>query len=169
MKHASINQYKCRVCGFVTKYKGVLEKRHNDNCVAFVERELRDYKHQCNVCKQWFKHRSTIERSHNEKCTVPAAQAAKSARQSKELMQRRDSVRTIRYVDYVVQLKLAQRKDKSEPLQFKPVRGAKRNGAPLEGKVWIYSPEERRATPVPKEELETWLAKGWIRGRKNRI
>lgn len=34
------------------------------------------------------------------------------------------------------------------------------------GKVWIHNLEEKRSTRVPKEQLDEWLDKGWIRGRK---
>jgi len=34
------------------------------------------------------------------------------------------------------------------------------------GKVWITNLEEKVSTRVPKDELEDWLSKGWIKGRK---
>jgi len=34
------------------------------------------------------------------------------------------------------------------------------------GTCWIYSLEEKRSIRIPKEELEEWLSKGWIKGRK---
>lgn len=34
------------------------------------------------------------------------------------------------------------------------------------GNVWIHSLVEKKSIRVPNEELESWLSKGWIKGRK---
>lgn len=34
------------------------------------------------------------------------------------------------------------------------------------GKCWIYSLAEKKNLSIPKENIENWLSKGWIKGRK---
>lgn len=34
------------------------------------------------------------------------------------------------------------------------------------GLIWIYSIIEKRSMRISKEDLNTWLSKGWIKGRK---
>jgi len=37
------------------------------------------------------------------------------------------------------------------------------------GKAWIYNLEEKKSIRVPKEEVDQWIEKGWIRGRKQKF
>ena len=34
------------------------------------------------------------------------------------------------------------------------------------GTCWIYHPEEKRNAKIKKEDIEIWIQKGWIKGRK---
>jgi group I intron endonuclease len=34
------------------------------------------------------------------------------------------------------------------------------------GKCYIYSLDEKRSISIPKDDLDTWIANGWIKGRK---
>lgn len=34
------------------------------------------------------------------------------------------------------------------------------------GNVWIHSLSEKRSMRIPKEDLDTWISYGWIKGRK---
>lgn len=34
------------------------------------------------------------------------------------------------------------------------------------GRIWIYSPDERRSKTIPKGELDDHIKNGWLRGRK---
>jgi hypothetical protein len=42
----------------------------------------------------------------------------------------------------------------------------KGKGNPMHGKVWIYNIELKKSISVSKSEIDTYLNKGWIKGRK---
>jgi hypothetical protein len=39
-------------------------------------------------------------------------------------------------------------------------------GNPAQGKVWVYNEQKKENKSIPSSELQSYLDKGWLKGRK---
>ncbi|MGY6156638.1 hypothetical protein [Paraburkholderia graminis] len=114
----------------------------------------------CEKCGKDIRVKAFYDRWHGPNCKAEEKKKLKIERQR---TRRGDEYTTILYRDYVEHLKA-----KRDGADVKKAR-LKRESHPAFGKCWIYSMEEKRSLPIPATELDTWLAKGWLKGRKQKF